>query len=77
LLKQISDGPGSDASFFRRDPRGALQPDQTQPSDFRAYQQLGRFGNALVLDELEHRPTRSLTKFVENFNLHGYDIPKD
>jgi hypothetical protein len=76
LLKQIAEGPGSDASFLRpRPPAEATLPRQPEPADYRAYAQLGRFGNALVLEELKRRPTQSLTRFVENYGLHGYDVP--
>jgi hypothetical protein len=75
---QISAGPGSDPSFLRpRTPAEAKLPRQPEPADYRAYAELGRFGNALVLEELKRRPTQSLTRFVENYGLHGYDVPKN
>jgi len=37
-----------------------------------AYQQLGRFRNALVLDELKRRPTPGLDGFIKRFGLQGY-----
>jgi hypothetical protein len=44
------------------------------PADYRAYVGLGRFRNALVLDELTRRPTQALRDFVGNYNL-GYFEP--
>jgi hypothetical protein len=77
-LKQIAEGPGSEASSLRpRSPQEATQPRPPEPSDYRAYAQLGRFGNALVLDELKRHPTQSLTQFVNNYDLRGYDVPKN
>jgi len=41
------------------------------PADYRAYLDLGRFRNALVLDELKHHPTDELQQFVKNYELDG------
>jgi hypothetical protein len=41
----------------------------TMPADYRAYLDLGRFRNALVLDELKNHPTQELERFVKNYEL--------
>lgn len=40
------------------------------PDDYRAYLELGRFRNAIVLDALRHHPTDGLQKFVDAYDLH-------
>lgn len=40
------------------------------PDDYLAYLELGRFRNAIVLDELQRNPTAGLKKFVEVYDLH-------
>jgi hypothetical protein len=40
------------------------------PDDYRAYLELGRFRNAIVLDQLGINPTDGLRKFVEAYDLH-------
>jgi hypothetical protein len=40
---------------------------------YRAYLDLGRFRNALVLEEERRRPTPELGKFISNFRLAGYE----
>jgi hypothetical protein len=40
------------------------------PDDYLAYLELGRFRNALVLDELKRQPTEGLKKFVDAYDLH-------
>jgi hypothetical protein len=42
------------------------------PSTYRAYLALGRFRNALVLDEAKSRPTEGLTNFIAGYRLQGY-----
>jgi hypothetical protein len=44
------------------------------PEDYRAYINLGRFRNALVLDELKRRPTKSLNQFIGNYGLQAYVV---
>jgi len=39
---------------------------------YQAYLDLGRFRNALVLEEQKRRPTPELGKFIAGFNLEGY-----
>jgi hypothetical protein len=40
------------------------------PDDYLAYLELGRFRNAIVLDELKRAPTEGLKKFVDVYDLH-------
>jgi len=64
LLRQIAAGPAS---------QPARIGDSGPPAaDFQAYERLGRFRNALLLDELKRRPTAELQKFVDNYGLRGY-----
>jgi hypothetical protein len=42
----------------------------------RTYNALGRFANALVLDEARQRPTPSLDTFIKTFGLSPYTLPK-
>lgn len=44
------------------------------PSDYRAFLSLGRFRNALILDELSRRPTPALEQFVDNYQLRGFSF---
>jgi len=44
----------------------------TMPKSYQAYLDLGRFGNALVLDEQRRRPTDGLRQFIQGHGLHGY-----
>lgn len=41
------------------------------PDDYRAYLQLGRFRNALILDEQRRRPAPALATFVKNYELES------
>ena len=79
LLSKIAAGP---ASYGRwRDElilAGNLLPKIDAkipiPEDYRAYINLGRFRNALVLDEVKRRPTKSLKQFIGNYGLAAYDV---
>ncbi|MDB5301160.1 MAG: hypothetical protein JWO87_2823 [Phycisphaerales bacterium] len=42
------------------------------PDDYRAYLGLGRFRNALILDEADRQPTPALTAFIHNYELGAY-----
>jgi hypothetical protein len=44
------------------------------PDDYRAYINLGRFRNALVLDEVRRRPTKSLQQFIGYYGLGAYEV---
>jgi hypothetical protein len=48
---------------------------KTMPDDYRAYLQLGRFRNALLLDEAKRRPTPALATFIDRYELdaHRFD----
>ncbi|HUR38680.1 MAG TPA: hypothetical protein VM222_04275 [Planctomycetota bacterium] len=54
---------------------GALREEKIAiPDDYRAYLELGRFRNALVLSELKTNPTEGLQKFVDAYDLHEAKI---
>ena len=42
------------------------------PRDYALYRSLGRFANALVLDELARRPSSRLQSFVDTYRLRGH-----
>jgi hypothetical protein len=42
------------------------------PDSYQTYLELGRFRNALILDEVKARPTQGLTNFVAWYRLQGY-----
>lgn len=42
-----------------------------QPETYQRYLKLGRFRNALVLDELARRPTPTLAGFIKDFQLRA------
>ena len=42
------------------------------PEDYRAYLQLGRFRNALLLDEAKRNPSGALTTFIERYELDAH-----
>jgi len=48
---------------------------KAMPEDYRAYLQLGRFRNALLLDEAKRRPTPALATFIDRYELdaHRFD----
>lgn len=50
--------------------------DVPMPADYRAYVALGRFRNALVLDELAHRPREGLRAFAERYRLRYFVPPR-
>ena len=41
------------------------------PNDYRAYLNLGRFRNALILDEQGRRPSDNLAKFIDQYDLQA------
>jgi hypothetical protein len=49
--------------------RSLLDVNIEMPPEFRDYLQLGRFRNALILDELTRHPSANLQKFVETYAL--------
>jgi hypothetical protein len=42
------------------------------PESYQTYLGLGRFRNALLLDEAQNRPTEGLTKFIATYRLQAY-----
>ena len=44
----------------------------SMPADYRAYLELGRFRNALLLDQAKHRPAPELTTFIERYELGAH-----
>jgi hypothetical protein len=45
------------------------------PEAYWVYLNLGRFRNALILDEQRRRPTDALARFIEDSGLKAYEIP--
>lgn len=45
---------------------------KTMPDDYRAYLELGRFRNALLLDEARRRPTPDLATFIDRYELDAH-----
>lgn len=52
--------------------RSLLDLNVRMPDDYRAYLSLGRFRNALLLDEAERHPSVTLDTFIENYQLGAY-----
>ena len=46
------------------------------PPDYQMYLALGRFRNALVAHEESVRPTETLTRFIDTYELHPFRVPK-
>ena len=57
-LKKLTDGKESLAGLH-----------MNVPADYRAYLELGRFRNALILDEASRTPTPALRTFIDNYGL--------
>lgn len=81
LLQRIAAGPASDGRWLQelhRRPINGSAPlsslDIGLPEDYRAYIALGRFRNALVLDEANRHSTKPLKQFIANYGLHGYRV---
>jgi hypothetical protein len=82
LLRKIAEGPASDGRWFndlvlsrlRGNSLTKIDPEFPTPQDYRTYINLGRFRNALILDEFKRRPTKSLGEFIENYGLHAYEV---
>ena len=49
----------------------------SMPADYRAYLELGRFRNALLLDESKRRPTLELTTFIDRYELAAHAFQAD
>jgi hypothetical protein len=74
-------GPREQAQYYREDwylnadaNPTAKQLLATMPADYRAYLQLGRFRNALLLDEAKRRPTPALAAFIDRYELAAHDF---
>ncbi len=52
--------------------RKSLADDTPVPKSYRTYLELGRFRNALILDEARRRPTDGLTNFISRYGLEAY-----
>jgi hypothetical protein len=44
------------------------------PDSYQTYLDLGRFRNALLLDEEKKRPTPGLNEFINDYGLRGYSV---
>lgn len=89
LLAQIASAP---LKHFPNDQvrellQGSTWEDQTRlggvaglgvplPEGFKAYLELGRLRNALILHEVEARPTLELERFIRTYRLFGYEAPE-
>lgn len=69
-------GPREQEQYYREDwylnadaNPTAKQLLASMPADYRAYLQLGRFRNALLLDEARRKPTAALTTFIDRYEL--------
>jgi AcrR family transcriptional regulator len=45
------------------------------PKTYRTYLDLGRFRNALILDEAKRQPTEGLAQLIANYRLQAYQPP--
>lgn len=57
--------------------RSLLNENIQMPDEFRDYLQLGRFRNALILDELTQRPTGYLQNFVQQYALQYSQVERE
>jgi hypothetical protein len=74
LLTEIAAGQSSNAEWLFDASQNGLLTESAAPGDYRAYQALGRFRNALILDELKRNPTPTLKAFVDGYGLHSYPV---
>ena len=84
LLAEIANGEAPDASWVRKIPKSAAREKFLAgrsafgdlgveiPAHYRKYLALGRFRNALIVEEERRRPTRALTAFINAYGLHQY-----
>jgi hypothetical protein len=54
----------------------ALNSFITVPKTYATYLDLGRFRNALILEQAERRPTEGLTNFIAAYRLEAYQPPE-
>ena len=60
---------------LRRGDKTIAELGLTVPRDYKAYLDLGRFRNALILDELRQRPTPGLSELVKQYGLGYFQMP--
>jgi hypothetical protein len=84
LLKQIAKGPVSSNKWISEIPKSDTRTKFLAgrdvsgnlgveiPQDFQMYLKLGRFRNALIVDEAKQHPTKMLTAFISNYGLRPY-----
>lgn len=72
-LAQIPESPARERFLAGRTDFGNLGV--AIPADYQLYLDLGRFRNALVVNEERMRPTPTLTKFIDTYALHPFRIP--
>ena len=74
LLARIAAGSATAAlNNFQSVGQNLSNNDPQNDPAYRVYLQLGRFRNALVLDEQKRNPTPVLDDFIQRFRLHGYE----
>ena len=88
LLDRLSDTAVSDGSWVEKIPESPAREQflagrstfgnlgVTIPPDYQMYLSLGRFRNALVAHQERIRPTESLTKFIDTYELHPFRFAK-
>jgi hypothetical protein len=73
-LEQAKESPALDRFLAGRTDFGDLGVQI--PPDYQMYLALGRFRNALVAHEERVRPTETLTRFMDTYQLHPFRLPK-
>ena len=71
-VDSIPESPARERFFAGRSDCGDLGV--PIPADYQMYLDLGRFRNALVVQEERVRPSKSLTTFINNYQLHPFRI---
>jgi len=74
----VAKNPDAWKRFQQKREEGNLQALREEkieiPDDYRAYLELGRFRNAIVLDQLERSGTEGLQKFVDAYDLQAAKV---
>jgi hypothetical protein len=73
-LEEAKESPALDRFLAGRSDFGDLGV--KIPPDYQMYLDLGRFRNALVAHEERVRPTETLTRFIDTYQLHPFRLPK-
>ena len=88
LLAVLAPGPVSDGSWVKKIPKSTAREmflagrdgfgdlGVEIPPDYQTYLDIGRFRNAILADEERHRPTPSLTSFMNAYGLRPYRLEK-